>query len=240
MKIIKCDNYDDMSLKASELIIKDMQNKKNICLGLATGSTPIGLYKHLIQANKQNKITFKDVISFNLDEYVGISQQHPQSYYQYMMTHLFNHVDMNKSHIHLPNNDQNHLQNNVNTYNKLLNNTQIDLQVLGIGNNGHIGFNEPNTPFENETFIVDLDEDTRKANQRFFDSLEEVPTKAITMGIKNIMQAKKIVLLASGKQKAQAVKQMIDGEVTPKMPASVLQLHPNVYIFVDKEAGALI
>jgi glucosamine-6-phosphate deaminase len=157
-----------------------------------------------------------------------------------MIKNLFNHVDMNKKNIHLPKNDLNELEKNVALYNKALNNHKIDLQILGIGQNGHIGFNEPGTSFDQETFVVSLDDDTRVANQRFFDSLEDVPKQAITMGIKNIMQSKEIVLMASGENKAEAIKAMISGPVTENCPASILQLHPNVTVLVDEEAGSLI
>lgn len=240
MKIIKCDHYDDMSEKAAQIIISDMKEKKNIVLGLATGSTPLGLYKTLIKAYQKQEISFRDVMTFNLDEYIGISQNHQESYYQYMMNHLFKHVDIKKENINLPNNDKDQINAHIDAYNKKMKQHPIDVQVLGIGENGHIGFNEPGTPFENETFIVDLDEDTRIANQRFFNSLDEVPKKAMTMGIKNIMRSKKIILLASGIKKAEAIQGMIEGPVTTMHPASILQLHPNVIVCVDQEAGSLI
>lgn len=240
MKIIKCNHYDDMSKKSAKMIIEAIKVKKDIVLGLATGSTPVGLYKELIKANKSQEISFRDVMTFNLDEYVGLSQKHPESYYQFMMRHLFNHIDINPNHINLPNNEASSIEKHIKDYNDKMKKHPIDLQVLGIGTNGHIGFNEPGTPFDNETFIVDLDEDTRIANQRFFNSLDEVPTKAITMGIKNIMRSKKIILLASGIHKAEAIKKMIEGPVKTGHPASILQLHPNVEVFVDEEAGSMI
>ena len=155
-----------------------------------------------------------------------------------MRRHLFDQVDINPDHINMPHNDINRLKENVSEYNELLSENTIDIQVLGIGGNGHIGFNEPGTPFHQETFIVDLDLDTREANARFFDSIEEVPTQAITMGIKNIMQAKEIILLASGTSKADAVKAMIEGPITESMPASILQLHPNCTVIVDEAAAS--
>jgi glucosamine-6-phosphate deaminase len=240
MKIIKCNTYEEMSEKAGAIFTNHINKKPNICLGLATGSTPIGLYKELIKAYKHQLVSFSEVISFNLDEYVGIDQNHPESYYQYMMKNLFNQVDMNEENIHLPKNDLNNLDENVDSYNKALKKHKIDLQILGIGQNGHIGFNEPGTSFEQETFVVTLDENTRIANQRFFNSIDEVPKQAITMGIKNIMHSKEIVLMASGKNKAQAIKNMIYGPVTNTCPASILQLHPHVTVLVDQEAGALI
>lgn len=237
MKIIKLKDYEEVSAKASELVIKQIKKKPKSVLGLATGSTPIRLYEKLIEAYERKEISFKDVISYNLDEYIGIDRTHPQSYYQYMHQHLFSKVDMNEEHIHIPNNDIKNVEENAKLYNQALKNTSIDMQILGIGSNGHIGFNEPGTPLGNETFIVELDEQTRKDNMRFFSSLDEVPKYAITMGIKNIMRSKHIILMASGKEKADAVYQMVHGEVTENLPASVLQLHPNVVIIVDELAG---
>ncbi|MFA7422933.1 MAG: glucosamine-6-phosphate deaminase [Acholeplasmataceae bacterium] len=238
MKIIKLKDYEEVSAKASELVIKQIKKKPKSVLGLATGSTPIRLYEKLIEAYERKEISFKDVISYNLDEYIGIDRTHPQSYYQYMHQHLFSKVDMNEEHIHIPNNDIKNVEENAKLYNQALKNTSIDMQILGIGSNGHIGFNEPGTPLGNETFIVELDEQTRKDNMRFFSSLDEVPKYAITMGIKNIMRSKHIILMASGKEKADAVYQMVHGEVTKDLPASVLQLHPNVVIIVDELAGS--
>ncbi len=238
MKIIKLKDYEEVSAKASELVIEQIKKKPKSVLGLATGSTPIRLYEKLIEAYERKEISFKDVISYNLDEYIGIDRTHPQSYYQYMHQHLFSKVDMNEEHIHIPNNDIENVEENAKLYNQALKNTSIDMQILGIGSNGHIGFNEPGTPLGNETFIVELDEQTRKDNMRFFSSLDEVPKYAITMGIKNIMRSKHIILMASGKEKADAVYQMVHGEVTKDLPASVLQLHPNVVIIVDELAGS--
>ena len=238
MQIIICKDYDEISLKASEIVIDMIKKKPNIKLGLATGSTPIGLYKQLIKAYQHQIISFKDVISFNLDEYIGIDQDHPQSYYHFMQEHLFKHIDIDPSNINMPENDIEHIDELAKHYNKKLKKNQLDVQILGIGSNGHIGFNEPGTPLGNETFVVELDEQTRIDNSRFFKSLDEVPKYAITMGIKNIMFAKHILLLASGKEKSEAVYQMIHGKVTPHLPASVLQLHPNCTIIIDEAAAS--
>jgi len=240
MKIIKCKNYEEVSQQASDILVAQLKQKPNSVLGLATGSTPIRLYEKLIEAYEKKSISFKDVISYNLDEYIGIDRSHPQSYYQYMHKHLFSKVNMKEDHIHIPNNDINHIDTHAEAYNEDLSKHHIDIQILGIGSNGHIGFNEPKTPFGNETFIVELDEQTRKDNMRFFSSLDEVPKYAITMGIKNIMRSKQIVLMASGKEKAEAVYKMIYGEVTEDLPASILQLHPNVIVIVDELAGSKI
>ena len=238
MNIVILKNYDEVSSKASEIVINQLISKPNSVLGLATGSTPIGLYKRLIQANKENKISFKDVKSFNLDEYIGLDIKHPQSYHQFMMDNLFSKVDINLANTHLPQNDVENMNEHAEAYNKLLAKTKIDLQILVIGSNGHIGFNEPGTPFGNETFIVELEEKTRKDNMRFFNSLDEVPKYAITMGIKNIMRSKHILLLASGIEKSDAVYQMIHGEVTENLPASILQLHPHATVILDEKAAS--
>lgn len=240
MKVIISQNYDKMSEEASRIIVEHMKRMPHITLGLATGSTPEGVYKNLIKAYQDKQVSFEHVYSFNLDEYIGINQNHPQSYYQYMMQHLFNDVNMQNSHIFLPKNDIEDLLQHVKDYNISLKKHPIDLQLLGIGQNGHIGFNEPGTSFDQETFIVTLDQNTRMANLKYFDSIEEVPTKAITMGIKNIMQSKEIILLASGENKAKAVKDMIEGPVSTSCPASVLQLHPHVTVIIDKKASYLL
>ena len=240
MKIIKCKDYNEVSQKASEILVEQLKQKSNSVLGLATGSTPIGLYQKLIEAYEKNQISFKNVISYNLDEYIGIERNHPQSYYQYMYKNLFSKVDMKDEHIHIPNNDISRIDEQAGAYNKDLKKHTIDIQILGIGSNGHIGFNEPGTPFGNETFIVELDEQTRKDNMRFFNNIDEVPKYAITMGIKNIMRSKQIILMASGKEKANAIYKMVHGEVTEELPASILQLHPNVVVIVDQQAGSKI
>jgi len=238
MKILKVKDYEALSNKAADGIIDAIKTNPSITLGLATGSTPVGLYQRLIVAYNQKKVSFKQIKTFNLDEYIGIERTHSESYFSFMRRHLFDQIDINPDYIHMPNNDINTLKENVNEYNHLLKDNTIDIQILGIGSNGHIGFNEPGTPFGQETFIVDLDQETREANARFFDSIDEVPKQAITMGIKNIMQAKEIVLLASGIEKADAVKAMIEGPVEPNMPASILQLHPNCTVILDERAAS--
>lgn len=238
MKIIKCKDYNDVSQKASELVIDQIKVNPKSVLGLATGSTPIKLYDNLVKSYQSKEISFKEILSYNLDEYIGIDRKHSQSYYQYMHHHLFSLVDMNEKNIHIPNNDQNQIEKIAELYNNDLSKHQIDLQILGIGSNGHIGFNEPGTPSENETFIVELDEQTRLDNMRFFNSIDEVPKYAITMGIKNIMRSKSIILMASGIEKADAIDKMINGPVDDQLPASILQLHPDVTVIVDELAGS--
>lgn len=240
MKVIKVKDYQELSVKASKIFIDLLKNKPNATLGLATGSSPIGLYQQLIESYKKGEISFKNVKTFNLDEYCELPRSHPESYYSFMHRNLFDHVDIDENNINIPNSEVEDLQKECDRYNQLLNAAEIDLQLLGIGANGHIGFNEPGTPFDNQTFIVKLTEKTREDNKRFFNSIDEVPQYAITMGIKNIMQAKAIVLVANGKNKADAINKLINGEVTENFPASILQRHPNVTVIIDEEASSLL
>ncbi|HEY8395529.1 MAG TPA: glucosamine-6-phosphate deaminase, partial [Bacilli bacterium] len=214
MNIIKVRNYEELSDKAAEIVAELVKKKENACLGLATGGTPLGMYTKLIEKYQAGEISFKNVKTYNLDEYCGLDKNHPQSYYTYMHTNFFNHVDISENNVHIPEGNTDNHKEACETYNQLLKNNRIDLQILGIGANGHIGFNEPGTPFSQETFVVKLTEKTRNDNRRFFNSLAEVPEYAITMGIKNIMQADAILLLASGKSKAEAVKKLVKGELT--------------------------
>ena len=240
MKLIVVKDYDEMSLKASEIIINLLKEKKDATLGLATGSSPIGIYKNLIKAVNQKEISFKDVKTYNLDEYCNLPKSHPESYYSFMHRNLFSHVDINLDNVHIPNSEGDDLEKLCNDYNELLHKATIDLQLLGIGANGHVGFNEPNTPFDQETWIVKLTDKTREDNKRFFNSIDEVPTHAMTMGIKNIMQAKKLLLVASGKNKAEAIKKLASGEVTEAFPASCLHLHKDAIVICDEEAASLL
>lgn len=238
MEIIVCKNYNEASKKAANLVIKEIIMNPALTLGLATGSSPVGMYENLVEAFDQDLVSFEQVKTFNLDEYIGIDKTHPESYYSFMFENLFKHVDINLDNVNIPDNDMSKIDDLARDYNELLSKNTIDLQVLGIGSNGHIGFNEPGTPLRNETFIVELDEQTREDNARFFDSIDEVPHHAITMGIKNIMRAKKIVMIASGKNKAEAILRAVKGDVTNEHPASILQLHPNCVIICDEEAAS--
>jgi glucosamine-6-phosphate deaminase len=240
MQIYIVKDYEEVSRKAASFIIKELIIKPNAILGLATGSSPIGLYEKLIEAYQDELISFKDVVTFNLDEYIGIDQNHPQSYYSFMNEHLFKHIDIKPEHINIPKNDPTEVEDLAKDYNDRLFGNQRDIQIMGIGVNGHIGFNEPGSSLSNQTFIVDLDEQTRKDNARFFQSIDEVPTQAITMGIKNIMYSKKIILIASGKQKAKAVYEMAYSQIDTKVPASILQLHPDCKVILDEEAASLL
>lgn len=240
MKLIIVKDYEEMSLKASEIIVDLLKEKKNATLGLATGSSPIGIYKNLIKKYQEGEISFKDVTTYNLDEYCELPKSHPESYYSFMHRNLFSHVDIKEENVHIPCSEGDDLQALCKAYNDELNAASVDLQLLGIGANGHIGFNEPNTSFDQETFVVKLTEKTRVDNQRFFNSLDEVPKYAMTMGIKNIMNAKSLLLVASGANKAEAIKRLASGEITEELPASVLNKHANAIVIVDEAAASLI
>lgn len=238
MKVYVVKDYDAMSKKASEIFIEKIKANPYITLGLATGSSPIGTYKELIKAYNEHEISFENVKTYNLDEYCGIDIKHPQSYYRFMHDQLFDHVNIKEENVHIPCASGENIAEQCKAYNDALNKTSIDLQLLGIGTNGHIGFNEPGTSFDQETFVVTLAEGTRQDNKRFFNSIDEVPTHAMTMGIKNIMQAKEILMLISGKGKAETVKRLLKGPITEDFPASILHKHPNVTIIIDEDAYA--
>lgn len=240
MKVIITENYQEMSNKAGEIIVDIIKNNPKAVLGLATGSSPIGMYQYMIKDHKENGTSYKDVFTVNLDEYVGLTPDHDQSYAYFMRDNLFNHVDIDLANTNLPQGSASDLEAECDRYNALLSTLQQDVQVLGIGSNGHIGFNEPGTPFDSVTHVVDLTENTIKDNSRLFASIDEVPRQALSMGVKNIMNAKCIIMVVSGKNKAAAVKGMVNGAITPDLPASVLQLHPNVILVCDKDAASLL
>ena len=232
-------NKSEADKKVSQEIINLINDKKNCVLGLATGSTPEGVYALLVEAYKQGKVSFKDVTTFNLDEYVGLADSHPQSYRYFMNNHLFLHVDINLDKTHVPGNKGD--ENDLSVYDEnIKKHGGIDLQLLGIGSNGHIAFNEPGTPFDSKTHIVTLKESTIKDNSRFFNSIDEVPTSSITMGLDSIMNAKKIILMAFGKNKAEAICKMFTKDANVDLPASILQKHDNVTIYCDEEAASLL
>ena len=236
MKVIKVKNYDEVSAEAFKVMKEVVANKPEAVLGLATGSSPIGLYENMIKDHKENGTSYAKCQSFNLDEYVGIDRNHSQSYWTFMHENLFHGIDLPEDKIHVP---YGNTKADCEGYEKAMENVSVDIQVLGIGGNGHIGFNEPGTPFTEETHIVDLTEKTRSDNARFFENdINKVPTQAITMGIATILIAKKILLVASGANKAAAVAAMVNGPVDPACPASVLQNHPDVVVIVDEEAAA--
>ncbi|MBQ9924213.1 MAG: glucosamine-6-phosphate deaminase [Clostridia bacterium] len=237
MKII-IDSAEKIAALAAQQYVDLLKRKPNAILGGATGSTPLGLYAELVRLNKAGEISFKDASSFNLDEYVGLDGTHVQSYRYFMDHNLFDHIDIDKSRTRVPSGID---VSDPSAYDKEIAAAGgVDLQLLGIGNNGHIGFNEPGTPFGSLTHVVELTESTREANKRFFKSIDEVPTHAVTMGVKTVMQARSIILMAIGPAKAPIMKEMLQGPVTEKVPASVLQLHPDVTVYMDFEAAKLL
>lgn len=239
MRIIIVKDYEELSKKAAHLLASQITLKPNSVLGLATGSTPVGTYGELVRIYKEGDISFSEIATFNLDEYYGLSKENSQSYYYFMRENLFKHVNINMDNVHIPDGRAENIEQECIEYEKKIKQAGgIDLQLLGIGRNGHIGFNEPDVKFEAQTHLVTLDEDTIEDNSRFFDSLEEVPRRAISMGIKTIMHSRKIVLLASGEEKAETIHNMINGKITPELPASVLQLHPDVVILLDERAAS--
>lgn len=235
MKIIQVKDNQEAGIKASEILIQKINAKPNIVLGLATGSSPITTYQNLIKANQEKKVSFKDVISFNLDEYKGLEPNHNQSYRYFMNQNLFNHVDIDKNNTHVPSGIE---TSNPGGYDQEIQQAGgIDVQLLGLGINGHVGFNEPGTSFDSMTHIVDLTKSTIEANARFFDSIDQVPTQAVSMGLKSIMQAKEIILIATGANKAEAVFHLVKGEVSEQWPCSILQKHSKVTIIIDDLAA---
>lgn len=237
MRIYVAESYENMSRKAANILSAQVILNPNSVLGLATGSTPIGMYKQLVSWYNKGDLDFSQVKSVNLDEYVGLAPDHDQSYRYFMQTNLFNHVNIDPANTNVPDGLAADPGEACRRYNQIIRDLGgIDIQVLGMGHNGHIGFNEPGDAFELETHVVDLQESTIEANARFFASKDEVPKKAITMGIKNIMQARQILVLVSGEGKADIVKTAFTGPVTPRVPASILQLHPNVVLVGDKAA----
>jgi len=239
VRIIVVDNYEEMSWKAASLVSSQMILKPNTILGLATGDTPLGMYSELIKLYNKKEIDFREVKSFNLDEYYGIDENNSQSYYYYMMNNFFKHINIPHENISVPNGDaENIYEECLRFENEIKKSGGIDIQVLGIGVNGHIGFNEPDVNFEAETHLVNLDDTTIESNSRLFKRKEDVPTKAISMGIKTIMYSKRIVLLASGLSKADAIYKLINGKINPEIPASILQLHQDVTVILDKEAAS--
>ena len=240
MKVIVVENYQQIGQLGAQIIAGVIKNNPNAVLGLATGTSPIGIYQNLVEMCQKGEISFANVKTVNLDEYVGLDGTHPQSYRYFMNDNLFNHVDIDKANTFVPNGVAENLQEECTRYTTLVNNLVQDIQLLGIGSNGHIAFNEPGTPFDSTTHVVNLTENTIKDNSRLFEDISQVPTKALTMGIANIMNAKRILIVANGKNKAQAVYDMVKGQVNKTCPASVLQNHPDVTVIVDKDAASLL
>ena len=240
MKVIVAKNYEEMSQKAFEIMHGVVTANPSAVLGLATGSTPIGLYKKMIEDHEKNGTSYKNIRTVNLDEYAGLDYSSDQSYVYFMRHNLFDHIDIDLKNTNIENGKAVNRAAECERYNTLLETMQQDLQVLGIGSNGHIAFNEPGTPFGSVTHIVDLTESTIKDNSRLFENIEDVPRQAFTMGLKNIMNAKKILIMANGENKARAVYGLVAGEVTENLPASILQLHPDCTLVCDNEAAGLI
>lgn len=241
MRIIVCENYEEVSKKAAQMILSQVTLKPNSVLGLATGSTPMGMYENLVELNKSGDIDFSEVRTFNLDEYYNLPKNNDQSYHYFMHKNLFNHINIKPSNIHIPNGMADDINSECERYDSLIKESGgVDIQVLGIGNNAHIGFNEPTINFEKGTHLVELEDSTIKANSRFFDNIEDVPKKAITMGVGSIFKSKKIMLIATGENKAEAIYNTVYGKVVPEVPASILQFHNDIVLILDKDAAKLL
>ncbi|MGN1266574.1 MAG: glucosamine-6-phosphate deaminase [Dorea sp.] len=241
MVIYKVKDYEEMSRKAAAIIAAQVIAKPNCILGLATGSSPVGTYQNLIKAYENGDLDFSNVTSINLDEYKGLSPENDQSYRYFMNKNLFDHINIDKNNTYVPNGLEPDAEKACSEYNELIANCAgIDLQLLGLGPNGHIGFNEPDSIFIAGTHCVDLTESTIEANKRFFESADDVPRQAYTMGIQNIMSAKKIVVVVSGANKAESLAKAINGPIDPQVPASILQLHNDVIIVADEAALSMM
>jgi glucosamine-6-phosphate deaminase len=241
MKIKIAKNKDEVGQITTDLIEQLIKEKPKAILGLATGSTPIGTYQELIRRYEAGRIDFSQVTTFNLDEYYGLKSAHPQSYHSFMRKELFNHINLKSENIHIPSGTPSDVIEYCRMYEQKIEGVGgIDLQILGIGRNGHIGFNEPSTELQADTHLVRLAPETIEANSRFFEKEEDVPQYAITMGIQTILKAKRVLLLATGKEKAEIVQRLFGSGITTDIPASLLKLHPQVTILVDQEAGSLV
>lgn len=238
MKIIVAKDYEQMSELAAEIVIGVVKSEPSAVLGLATGTTPLGLYARMIADAKENGTSYKRVRSVNLDEYKGLPAAHDQSYAYFMRKNLFEHIDIDLGNTYIESGTAQDEKAECERYDKILDDLPRTLQLLGLGSNGHIAFNEPGTPFDSTTHVVELAESTVKDNARLFSHIDEVPRKAYTMGLKSIMQAKKILILASGANKADAVLKMTKGEITEQLPASILQKHADCTLIVDRAAAS--
>lgn len=236
MKLVKVSTYEEMSNEASEILFDVIKENDKPVIGLATGSTPEGTYKALIEKLNSSDVNQNDITTFNLDEYVGLDKNHEQSYSYYMHENFFNHVSIPEENIHLLNGKAEDAETEVTAYEEAIDQAGLDVQLLGIGRNGHIAFNEPGTSFDSVTHIVDLTPETIEDNSRFFDDLKDVPNKAFTMGLSSIMKAEKIVILISGENKKEALAELLSGEVSENNPASVLNNHKDVTIIADTAA----
>lgn len=238
MRIVILDDADAVSRRAAELISQQLRRKLSSVLGLATGSTPLGTYRELVQLYRAGSISFAHATTFNLDEYVGLGPSHPQSYYQFMLAHLFSQADFDLSRCHVPSGLADNYETYCDSYELQIRQCGgIDLQILGVGTDGHIGFNEPGSSLGSRTRLKGLAERTRQDNARFFECLEQVPRLAITMGVGTILDAKRIVLLATGEKKADIVRSFVEGPITSQIPATALQLHPDTMVLLDRAAA---
>lgn len=238
LNIIKTSSEQQFNETGAGIIASLLQTNPKAILGLATGSTPVGVYKKLIELHRAGTVSFKQASSYNLDEYIGLPADHPESYRRFMNEKLFNQVDIDLNNTHVPLGNTADPEQTARDYARLLDEAgQIDLQLLGVGHNGHIGFNEPGDELQGPPHVVKLEEQTREANARFFNSIDEVPTHALTMGIGSILKAKQILLMAKGEDKADIIAQALKGPITTKCPASLLQTHSNVVVVVDPAAG---
>ena len=239
MQVIIKDTYEEMSVEAAKIIGDAIHLKPNLVLGLATGSTPIGTYQELIRMHEAGELDFSKVVTFNLDEYVGLPSTHNQSYHYFMHENLFNGVNINPANVHVPSGVVKDFQRYCQWYeDEIAKFGGVDLQVLGIGSDGHIGFNEPGTSLASRTMVVTLTEETIQDNSRFFDRMEDVPRFAITMGVGTIMEAKHCLLVANGEKKADPVAALVEGPITSQVTASALQMHPNATVIVDEAAAS--
>lgn len=240
MNIIITKDYEELSLEAAKIFIEIVKSNPYAVLGLATGTTPLGLYKELIADHKKNGTSYKHIRAVNLDEYKGLPATHEQSYAYFMRKNLFEHLDIGIENTYIENGAATDEEAECERYDKLLKSMRQDVQLLGLGENGHIAFNEPNTPFDSTTHVVNLTESTIKANSRLFKDITEVPKQAYTMGLSGIMRAKKVLILASGANKAEAVYKTVKGEINENCPASILQRHKNCTLIADREAMKLL
>ena len=237
MNIIVCDSYDELSENAAKIVVEQINEKADSVLGLATGSTPVGMYNVLAEKNKAGEVDFSRVKSMNLDEYYPISSDNPQSYHYFMKEHLFSKINIDMANTHILDGMCEDTEAECERFERLIDSLGgIDLQILGIGQNGHIGFNEPDSSLNSRTHLTRLTENTISANARFFDDISEVPTMALTMGIGTILSARKIILLANGVAKRDAVSELLDNSITTKSPASMLKVHKNVTLICDTMA----
>ena len=241
MRIIRTKNYDEMSRKAAAIIAAQVIHKPDCVLGLATGGTPVGTYKNLVEWYKSGDLDFSEVSTVNLDEYRGLPREHRESYWSFMHRNLFDHVNIPQDRINLPDGTNMDADAECKRYDAVIASMGgVDLQLLGIGHDGHIGFNEPSDAFDMGTHCVDLTEETIEANKRFFASRDEVPRQAYTMGTHTIMSARKVLMIVSRRDKAEIIKKAFFGPVTPHVPASILQMHPNFVLVADEDALSLV